>query len=79
MTRSPGLDPGAVLSTAGFTVLVYAIIEAAGARLADPTVLGAIAGGSACWPLFVWWELHTDEPMLDLGFSAAPASASGRP
>ncbi len=60
--------PGAVLSTAGFTVLVYAIIEAPGHGWLSATVLGTIAGSLALLAAFVSWELHTDEPMLDLGF-----------
>ncbi len=60
--------PGAVLSTAGFTVLVYAIIEAPGHGWLSATVLGTIVGSLALLAAFVSWELHTDEPMLDLGF-----------
>ena len=60
---------GAALSTAGFSLLVYAIIEAPDqgwtsgliARTRSPrrvVLLGA----------FLWWERRIDEPMLDLGF-----------
>ena len=60
--------PGAVLSTAGFTVLVYAVIEA-------PSRAGSAAWSSARSRLavallaaFIWWERRVSEPMLELGF-----------
>ena len=69
-TRGPGrsTSPARSLSTAGFTVLVYAIIEA-------PETAGAARRSSACWrwpsallAAFVCWERRTPQPMLDLGF-----------
>ena len=67
--RPGGFDvAGAVLSTAGFTVLVYAIIEAPEAGWGSGPILGMLAGALALLAAFVWWERHTAEPMLDLGF-----------
>lgn len=59
---------GAVLSTAGFTALVYSVIEAPERGWLSGTVLGTLAGSLALLGAFVWWEARTDEPMLDLGF-----------
>jgi Major Facilitator Superfamily len=59
---------GAVLSTAGFTVLVYAIIEAPGTGWASGTILGLLAAAGGLLAGFVWWERRTPHPMLDLAF-----------
>lgn len=59
---------GAVLSTAGFTVLVYAIIEAPEQGWTSAVVLVAITASGALLGSFLWWERRIDEPMLDLGF-----------
>ena len=59
---------GAVLSTAGFSVLVYAIIEAPEHGWTSGLVLGAIAASVALLGSFLWWERRIAEPMLDLGF-----------
>ena len=67
----PGLFdlPGAALSTAGFSILVYAIIEApeqgwtcAARRSAS------LAASVVLLAAFFWWERRVAEPMLDLGF-----------
>jgi EmrB/QacA subfamily drug resistance transporter len=59
---------GAVLSTAGFTVLVYAIIEAPETGWGSATILGLLAAALVLLAAFVWWERRTPHPMLDLGF-----------
>src|SRR5687767_5115218 len=59
---------GALLSTAGFGLLVYAVIEAPEAGWLSGTVLGVLAAALGLLAAFVWWEATTDEPMLDLGF-----------
>jgi EmrB/QacA subfamily drug resistance transporter len=59
---------GALLSTAGFTALVYAIIEAPGEGWTSAATLGLLAVAAALLGLFVWWERRTPHPMLDLGF-----------
>jgi MFS transporter, DHA2 family, multidrug resistance protein len=60
--------PGAALSTAGFGVLVYAIIEAPERGWTSGLVLGSLAASVALLAGFFWRERRTDEPMLDLGF-----------
>jgi EmrB/QacA subfamily drug resistance transporter len=59
---------GAVLSTAGFTVLVYAVIEAPAQGWGSGLILGLLAGAGALLAAFVWWERRAAQPMLDLGF-----------
>jgi EmrB/QacA subfamily drug resistance transporter len=59
---------GAALSTAGFGVLVYAIIEAPERGWTSGLVLGSLAASSSLLGTFLWWEQRIAEPMLDLGF-----------
>jgi EmrB/QacA subfamily drug resistance transporter len=59
---------GAALSTAGFSVLVYAIIEAPEQGWTSALVLGSLAASVVLLAAFLWHERRTEEPMLDLGF-----------
>ena len=59
---------GAALSTAGFSLLVYAIIEAPEKGWTSGLSLGLLATSVALLGGFLWWERRIDEPMLDLGF-----------
>ncbi len=59
---------GAALSTAGFSILVYAIIEAPEHGWTSGLVLGSLAASIALLGFFFWWERRIAEPMLDLGF-----------
>jgi EmrB/QacA subfamily drug resistance transporter len=59
---------GAGLSTAGFSILVYSIIEAPERGWTSGLVLGSLAASVALLASFIWWERRTDDPMLDLGF-----------
>jgi len=69
--------PGAGLSIAGLTAIVWGLIEASERGWTDSKILGAFAIGSAILATFVMWERHTSHPMLDvsvfrnLRFSAA--------
>jgi MFS transporter, DHA2 family, integral membrane protein len=71
--HQPALDPlGALLSILGLGSLIYAIIEApTHGWLAGGTVL-AFAVALAVLAGFAAWELHADEPMLDLRFFTNP-------
>ena len=60
--------PGAVLSTAGFTALVYAVIEAPDEGWGSAPIVGLLAAAAALLAAFLWWERRTAHPMLDLGF-----------
>jgi EmrB/QacA subfamily drug resistance transporter len=68
---------GAALSTAGFTVLVYAIIEAPGRGWTSGTILGLLAGAAALLVAFVAWERRVAEPMLDLAFFRSARFSAG--
>jgi EmrB/QacA subfamily drug resistance transporter len=59
---------GAALSTAGFSVLVYAIIEAPEQGWLSGVILGSLTASVVLLGAFLWWERRTAEPMLDLGF-----------
>ena len=59
---------GAALSTAGFSVLVYSIIEAPEQGWLSGATLGSLTASVALLGAFLWWERRTAEPMLDLGF-----------
>ncbi|HEY0520542.1 MAG TPA: MFS transporter [Ilumatobacteraceae bacterium] len=74
------LDPlGAVLSTVGISSLVYGLIQAPEHGWASNQSLGAFAIAIVLLALFVAWELHTEEPMLDMHLFRIPAfsAASG--
>jgi EmrB/QacA subfamily drug resistance transporter len=78
---SPRIDlPGAVLSIAGLSAIVWALIEAPERGWGEPMILTAFAAGAAIIAAFIAWERHTDHPMLDvrvfrnLRFSAASVS-----
>src|SRR3954451_6579272 len=60
--------PGAALSTAGFSILVYAIIEAPDKGWTSGPVLGSLVASVALLASFFSCERRTKEPMLDLGF-----------
>jgi EmrB/QacA subfamily drug resistance transporter len=67
------LDPiGAVLSIAGLTALLYAIIEAPlkGWGSPETVVVGTI--GVVLLVTFVLWERHSSHPMLDVNFFKKP-------
>ena len=73
------LDPvGAVLSIIGIVALVYGLIEAPERRLGQPgharRVRHRRRSCSRCSSL---WELHVDEPMLDMRFFRNPAFSTG--
>ncbi len=59
---------GAALSTVGFTVLVYAIIEAPSKGWSSALVLGSLAMSVVLLTAFLLWEHRSAEPMLDLSF-----------
>ena len=71
------LDPvGAVLSIAAIGSLVYAIIQAPERGWTSTASLVNFAAGTVIGIVFVVWEMHREDPMLDLalfrsrGFSA---------
>ena len=59
---------GAVLSLAGFSLLLWGIIEAPSRTWTSPLILSALAGSAIIITGFILWELHTSHPMLPLEF-----------
>ncbi|WDZ82831.1 MFS transporter [Micromonospora cathayae] len=57
---------GGLLSIAGLLSLVWAAIEAPDRGWGDPVVLGGFAVAALLLGAFVWWELRTRQPMIDL-------------
>jgi EmrB/QacA subfamily drug resistance transporter len=71
-------DPiGAVLSIIGIVALVYGLIEAPDKGWMSIGTLLAFAIAVVVLSLFVAWELHTPEPMLDMHFFRIPAFSTG--
>ena len=72
------LDPlGAILSIVGIVAIVYALIEAPDKGWTSATTLTAFAVGAIVLAIFVAWELHVDEPMLDMRYFKNGAFSSG--
>jgi EmrB/QacA subfamily drug resistance transporter len=78
---SPRIDvAGTLLSIAGLSAIVWALIEAPERGWGEPLILSAFAAGAATIAAFIAWERRTDHPMLDvrvfrnLRFSAASIS-----
>jgi EmrB/QacA subfamily drug resistance transporter len=77
---APRLDPlGALLSIAGLTTFLWAVIQAPSNGWTAPDVLAGFAIGIALLVTFLVWELHTSSPMLNLHFFQNPrfSAASG--
>lgn len=58
--------PGSALSVVGLVALVYAIIEAPHNGWLSFETLAVFASGLAALVAFVWWELKSKHPMLDV-------------
>jgi EmrB/QacA subfamily drug resistance transporter len=72
------LDPvGSVLSIIGISSLVYGLIEAPTNGWGSTTTLVAFAISFVVLAMFAAWELHIDEPMLDLHYFRHPAFSTG--
>ena len=67
------LDPtGAMLSIAGLGALVYAIIEAPHNGWGSSSSLTLFGAAAILLGLFLWWELRTEHPMLNLRYFLDP-------
>ena len=70
---SPRLDPlGTVLSAVGLVAVLYGVIESPAKGWGNTTVLSAFIAGAVIIGSFVWWELHSSHPMLDVRFFKNP-------
>ena len=80
-SRDPGeakLDPfGALLSIVGISALVYGLIEAPDKGWGSPGTLVTFAVAFIVLAGFVVWELHAEEPMLDMRYFRVPAFSVG--
>src|SRR3954453_13452142 len=80
-SRAPehaSFDPlGALLSTVGIVALVYGLIEAPDHGWTSPATLVSFAVAAVVLVAFVLWELHTEEPMLDMHYFKLPAFSTG--
>ncbi|HKY66031.1 MAG TPA: MFS transporter, partial [Acidimicrobiales bacterium] len=77
---APRVDvPGAVLSIVGLATVLWGLIEGPTKGWGSAEVVGAFVVGLSVLGAFIWWERHTDEPMLDVGFFRNPrfSAASG--
>ena len=72
------LDPlGALLSIIGISALVYGLIEGPEAGWASGETILAFVIAAVVLSLFVAWELHVKEPMLDMSFFKNRAFSTG--
>ncbi len=72
------LDPlGALLSIVGVSTLVFGLIQAPEKGWTAPTTLMAFGVAAIVLTAFVFWELHTNTPMLDMHFFRNPAFSVG--
>jgi MFS transporter, DHA2 family, multidrug resistance protein len=63
------LDPvGAVLSLIGLASLLYAIIEGPTKGWSSTEVVGGFVVAAMALGAFIWWEFHTEHPMLPMSF-----------
>ncbi|MBS1848305.1 MAG: MFS transporter, partial [Actinobacteria bacterium] len=71
--QAPRLDlAGTAMSTIGLIGLLFGIIEGPSQGWGRPMVVGGFAIAVVLLTAFVFWERHTDDPLLDLSFFADP-------
>jgi EmrB/QacA subfamily drug resistance transporter len=72
------LDPiGAILSIIGIVALVYGLIEAPTEGWGSTSTLVSFVIAAIVLAGFVAWELHVDEPMVDMHYFRNPAFSTG--
>jgi len=70
---APRLDPiGAVLSIVGIGAILFGIIEGPDKGWSSVEVMVAFAVGVIGTASFIFWERHTNHPMLDMSFFKNP-------
>ena len=71
--NTPKIDPiGAGLSIVGLVSLVFSIIEAPTRGWTDPAILAGFAVAAVILSTFVWWEIRSEHPMLNVRFFENP-------
>ena len=74
----PGFDwLGATLSTATLLLLLMTVTNAHRYGWTSPLILAGLAGLIALLAGFIWWELRTANPMLDLRYFSRPIFTFG--
>jgi EmrB/QacA subfamily drug resistance transporter len=69
----PRLDPvGAVLSIAGLSTLLFAVIEAPDRGWGSSVTVASFVVAAVLLAVFFTWEIRSDHPMLDLTFFRNP-------
>ena len=63
---------GTVLSITTLVTLLFAIIEGPAHGWTSPTIVTAFVVGVVLLAAFIAWELHVEDPMLDVSFFANP-------
>jgi EmrB/QacA subfamily drug resistance transporter len=70
---APALDlVGTVLSTSGLILLLFGVIEGPGKGWSDPTIVASFTAAAVLLVSFVFWERHSDHPLLDVRIFANP-------
>ncbi len=57
---------GAIVSATTIVITVILINNPFGVAVMSPLILGGAATAAGLFALFIWWELRTDSPMLEL-------------
>ncbi|MEE8045815.1 MAG: MFS transporter, partial [Dehalococcoidia bacterium] len=57
---------GAIVSALTITIVVILINNPFGVPIVSPLILGGATSAVALFALFIWWELKSDSPMLQL-------------
>lgn len=57
---------GAIVSGLVITVVVILINNPFGVAIVSPLILGGVTSATIMFAFFVWWELKSDSPMLEL-------------
>lgn len=71
-----GIDlPGLASFGGGLFLLVFALLRGNSEGWGSVPIVASLAASAALLLLFVWVELHREEPMLDLGLFRIPAFA----
>jgi EmrB/QacA subfamily drug resistance transporter len=76
--QEASFDPGgSVLSIVGIVALVYGLIEAPDKGWLGPSTLISFAIALVVLGVFVAWELHVEEPMVDMHYFRNKAFSTG--
>ncbi len=69
--------PGTMLSIGALSCLTYGLIQGGNASWTDMDVIGTLIGSMALIALFILWERHTGDPMLEIGFFRSRRFSAG--